>query len=589
MKICKVESCNNKAYMKQLCRHHYYMYRKYGDAEYKKKKPLEIQKPVLNNDWTSIPNFPNYIINYQLLQIKKIGILNSRKTKVLSDKFVKPIKNFNITESPDLIVKFHLRNKDGKERTYYILKPAAKILLEQIRECVEKKDWEKIDDNFPSYRVNYQQSSVKRIAQIIIQNSIKIPVKEQVLKPFKSNEKINKFQLFEYNNAKKLGKVFKIPTIQYIKKLKEQADRKIKKHKFIPIKNFPDFEINVMGTVKSVSRPVNTVDKNGNKSSRIISKILTPQMRISNKKKIVYFRYMLSNEKGRRSIRTDILLKSHFSNSKFPKSKECPTCGYLIHWVGTKQKKCLNPSCIIPENFDRPETERKLFQLQKNFVESGRDPEKLVPQYKLLCVYARSLILKTLIGKFKLEAPTLLEKSHDVAVELVCLYLKHSDFIIKSSFGSYMNFKVKEILWKASPEEKSHESLQKIISVKGTSKELINLLGSTIPFNNLFSTTEQSPETAYLSRNSENIIADIMELIFKLERSLEKYNFNAINSIMLMVGIAHIIKRTFLLEEIEECFFQKMGKVYASINVESINKILQVFFVELYKLLKQTN
>ncbi len=179
---------------------------------------------------------------------------------------------------------------------------------------------------------------------------------------------------------------------------------------------------------------------------------------------------------------------------------------------GKKPFLCPNSKCQS-EWWSLPKTECQLFYLQREYLKT-RDPKILVKKYELLKIYSRSLVLKTLGGKYQMDSEILNEKSHDIAIEIVSLYLRKSSFKIDKSFGGYLQFKVKQELFGAK-EEESHESLHQVITTKGSNKVILDTL-QIFGFNSLF-----LPNINFKLEN-EDLVDGVLKIINSAVKGAQK-------------------------------------------------------------------
>ena len=191
--------------------------------------------------------------------------------------------------------------------------------------------------------------------------------------------------------------------------------------------------------------------------------------------------------------------------------KICCMCEKKVKYPHGK-RPLICPFCKR-EWWEKPRTECQLFYLQQDYLKT-RDASILTEMYELLKVYARSLVLKILGGKYQMEAILLKEKSHDISVEIISLYLRKPKFKIDKSFGGYLMFKCRQELF-GSKNEEDHESLHQIITTKGTDKEIMDAL-EILGFNSLF--------TPIINSEFENdqLIQEILSLINRIIKSTQK-------------------------------------------------------------------
>jgi len=211
--------------------------------------------------------------------------------------------------------------------------------------------------------------------------------------------------------------------------------------------------------------------------------------------------------------------------------KKCSNCKKIIRYKeNEKPKKCEYCQC---EWWDKPLTEIQLFTLQKIYLSQGRKQNVLAEMYEILKSYSKSTILKMLKGKYKYDSDYLSEKSHDVAVQLITLYLKKPQFKIDNSFNGYLRRKVQQELFSSKKEEK-HDSLNQLIKTKGDDKELIEALG-VIGYSSLM---PQNPSEEIFS--SDYYVYEILKIIDRYIPIIKKKS-TAI-SLLTLIGLKNYIQ-----------------------------------------------
>ncbi len=409
--------------------------------------------------------------------------------------------------------------------------------------------------------------------------------KNKILKP--KSDANNKNNSFTLSTVKGEIKHFSVPKINWTQqKQPELKPKKWDRKTWKQIDGFPNYIINRHGNIKSISREIKF--SWSNRGTKILPEVLlTPHRRINLKKMEIYYRYGITDKSGQRKfVKIDDLLDKYFPNTKKYYSKICPVCNLNNKWIRGFDRiyECLNPRCEIPHILCKPDIEKKLFTMQYHYLQD-RDEKKLSELYKLMKIYARSLVLKCLSGKFLMEKSLIEEKAHDVAVQLIDLYLRKPEFKINSSFGSYMSFKVKQELFYAKNEE-DHESLHTIINTKGTDTEILEAI-EAVGYDSLFEQSEDSPEEIFMNKNENNVISTILLHLESLHKKLDE-NYPEqkyfVFKTTLLLGVWHFISRNFK-DKVEEKFCVKISKYY-DVDSKELNKIIQKFMSLIYRLLK---
>jgi hypothetical protein len=120
--------------------------------------------------------------------------------------------------------------------------------------------------------------------------------------------------------------------------------------------------------------------------------------------------------------------------------KECRACKLLIVYSEVSPEAC--PHCH--ETFwNKPGDERRLFQLQKSFIEGGRTNAKkeLDEIYEIICRYTMNLTKKRIRnrGRRSMTPERLKEIGCEMSTRLVEVYLKKPNFKVSDSFGAFLN------------------------------------------------------------------------------------------------------------------------------------------------------
>ena len=101
---------------------------------------------------------------------------------------------------------------------------------------------------------------------------------------------------------------------------------------------------------------------------------------------------------------------------------------------------CKGTYCVMPES------ERKLMTIQDKFIAENRNEKYLTEMYPILCPYAESLIKKHYSQA--INSTEELQYSAQYTVSFVIEnYVRKTDFFIRSSFGSYMLHRIRQVLY----------------------------------------------------------------------------------------------------------------------------------------------
>lgn len=168
-----------------------------------------------------------------------------------------------------------------------------------------------------------------------------------------------------------------------------------------------------------------------------------------------------------------------------------------------------------------PETEVNLKKLQEEYLKDKSNVKVFQEFFSLIRVYARSLVLKQIKRKgLYLQPEKVDEISTDATIKIVDQY-KEDGWMIKTSFGGALYFKILEAMYEYSNEEKmAKTSLNFKLNGEDSeeSKELGDILGNTtcLPWDmtKTFSTENfsESPEE-YLANMISTSYSEVERII----------------------------------------------------------------------------
>lgn len=137
------------------------------------------------------------------------------------------------------------------------------------------------------------------------------------------------------------------------------------------------------------------------------------------------------------------------------RERTCPNCGAVVEYNhGSMPSEC--PVCHNPY-WNRPKEECKLFTIQQDYIESGRDKKHLMPMFEVLQFYSENIIKKKVKGKVLFSPEYLYEKAGDIALQFYELYYKYPEYEVKSSFGGILSKMALGALY--SPKNKRNDEL----------------------------------------------------------------------------------------------------------------------------------
>lgn len=220
------------------------------------------------------------------------------------------------------------------------------------------------------------------------------------------------------------------------------------------------------------------------------------------------------------------------------RERKCQHCGEIVRYsYGTTPQKC--PFCGSPY-WNRPREEYKLFTIQDEYLESGRDLKKLAPMYEILVFYAENIIKRAIKGKVLFSPEILNEKAQDVALNFFEMYFKKEDYQVNLSFGGILSKIALGILY--NPKVKQNDT---ILSLDFELDERRRMGDTTTRF------MEDGPEKDRLNEdvydhyeksNPQDVLEPVMKIVSE-EKDHIREDFSLEDSLLFLVGI-----RIFLLK-----------------------------------------
>jgi hypothetical protein len=211
----------------------------------------------------------------------------------------------------------------------------------------------------------------------------------------------------------------------------------------------------------------------------------------------------------------------------------CRHCGAInTFYHGEKLEFC---SSCGENDYIKPETETKLFLLQKQWTET-RDKKILGDMYVILTKYVQSKIKKILNGKVIYDDDKLEEKATDAVNMLIEYYLTKEDFYIQTSFMGYVQHQIRSTLYNKSTRFADNvESLNYVIG--DNNRELID----TIVIEPLY---ENSLNNAFMIQETDedDLINGVLNILEGINTRI-RTNHGHSMSILALVGTYHYMKR----------------------------------------------
>lgn len=257
-------------------------------------------------------------------------------------------------------------------------------------------------------------------------------------------------------------------------------------------------------------------------------------------------------------------------NGKIKYEKICVYCAKEVgYFHGKKPKVC--PHCGSGD-YIKPPTETRLFLLQDKYLKT-KDQKYLAQMFVILKKYAASIIKKNLPKDFFYHYGDLDEKSQDAATLFMEYYLANDGFMVSKSFGGYLQYKVKEVLWnKKLQREENHESLNKPFD--SSDKELIDVSVFT-NMQPLYGTIEDHTED--LEKNKDDLILGIENIINASMDQLERIHESKSYALWSLVGICLYIEKKS--ENYMDKFYHMMGSELKE-DVDLIKLLIYRFIKE---------
>lgn len=214
--------------------------------------------------------------------------------------------------------------------------------------------------------------------------------------------------------------------------------------------------------------------------------------------------------------------------------RTCAYCGKTVEYYHSEKPEYC-PYCGA-YNYIKPKTETKLFLLQKQYLEHGRDNEVLGKMYLILKDYAKSMIKIQLqkSGMTKYNYDDIDMKASDAATLLLEYYLTKPSFKIEQSFGGYLKDKVKQALYnKTEQREDSYASFNSLLVDSEGQSEEIGELKERLNFDYIF-----GDEDEYRKRvlSEKELIEGIHRIIDKIIETVNM-NYSIKDSLLLLIGV----------------------------------------------------
>lgn len=176
---------------------------------------------------------------------------------------------------------------------------------------------------------------------------------------------------------------------------------------------------------------------------------------------------------------------------------------------------------------DKPPTEQKLMRMQDQYLNEGRDPKIWAEMFEICWVYMQSLIKKRQVGGRFIEKEDLDDKTTSATLAFMSQYLTRPEFEVGASFAGMMSFKIIEVMYKPSTDDKAI-SLSTEIDDDGK-----NTLGDLISAE---SEGWISPEEEVCKIDSTEIIDEVLK---ELDDVIDSFYLRTVVRAYILLSIKH--------------------------------------------------
>jgi len=211
--------------------------------------------------------------------------------------------------------------------------------------------------------------------------------------------------------------------------------------------------------------------------------------------------------------------------------KNCTICGTeIIYRHKHKPSKC--PTCG-ERNFDKPIIEIKLFHLQDEYL-INRDSVILGKMYNLLVDYSKNLIKNMIHNSYYMDNDILDMKAHEAATKFIEYYLSKPEFKMDRSFGAYLKFPIRNVLYNSKKIDKNTISFNTILDSANnmTFEDVIETMDITTIYNN----KDRYDNNERIINESTDFTNDICSLLSETATRLRN-NYSTAHVIKVLLGV----------------------------------------------------
>jgi len=212
-------------------------------------------------------------------------------------------------------------------------------------------------------------------------------------------------------------------------------------------------------------------------------------------------------------------------------TKNCTICKTEISWQHKhKPKEC--PNCG-ERYFDKPKIEIDLFRLQSEYLDDHNE-SALGEMYLLIVVYAKNLIKNMIHSSYYMDANILDTKAHEAATKFIEYYLTNPDFRMDRSFGAYLKFPIRSVLYSSKKIDRNTTSFNTLIDSENgsTFEDILESMNITTIYNN----KDRADDNEKIVNSSISFEQDIFSLLQESIKRL-RVNFNTAHIIRVLIGV----------------------------------------------------
>ncbi len=247
-------------------------------------------------------------------------------------------------------------------------------------------------------------------------------------------------------------------------------------------------------------------------------------------------------------------------------TKNCTVCDIEISWQHKhKPEEC--PSCG-EQYFDKPQIEIDLFKLQSRYLDNNEE-EALGEMYSVITVYAENLIKNIIHSSYYMDVDILETKAHEAATKFIEYYLTNPAFRMERSFGAYLKFPIRNVLYASKKIDRNTTSFNTLID-HGSGSTFEDILES------------MSITTIYNNKDREDATEKIIDSQISFEKEITSLIHESIKRLKANYSTAHIIRVLIGVKLHFDKISPNMINDYYNINhndvKENIEKIMMLTF-----------